>query len=139
MTDTKTPAAALDEMLAIVEKLPLPELARLAAHEYDEECVTPEPDSAGAQFLESARDVFVAAGRLRGRFPDPETDPEATTNWWGEVSGTMVAQAFVDLGLYYSHHADAASGATVYQLQRVLISASEHFAATLWSEYGPLV
>jgi hypothetical protein len=117
------------------------ELARLAAHEHDEEVVAPEPGSAGAAFLRDTARVFTGWLSREGRFPDSD-EADAIAGelvWQSEQPGSRVAQAFVDLGLYYSQHADVARGATRFDLERVLAQAASTLIFTLVEEYAPLV
>jgi hypothetical protein len=117
------------------------ELARCSAHEYDDEAVVPAAGSAGEQFLRSGARAFTRWISGEGRFPrtDAETR-ECATGWHREEAvGSQVAQAFVDLGLFYSQHVDVARGATVEHFKRVLDEVAETIAFTLLEEYGPLV
>jgi hypothetical protein len=136
MTKTLTPA--LDEMLQIIERLDLQTLARLAAHEYDDNAVVPAGGSSGAGFLQACRDDFVRWVRQNGRFPG---DPASAATTWhdDEALGSMVVYAYADCAFFYSAHLDAAGGASVNELRKVLDSAAEQFAHALAEEYGPLV
>src|SRR5687768_8760665 len=130
MTDTQTEAAVREQILDLIGRLDLTELARLGAHESDDEAVVPRAGTDGAAFLEDARDAYIAWVRREGRFPD---DPEDAVGGWAltRAMPSQQAQAFVDLGLYYSHHSDFCSGAKVYQLRAALDSMAEQIAASL--------
>lgn len=136
--NTITPAQALAGLAGRIERLDLATLARLAAHEYDDEAVVPAPGSPGAAFLQDARDTFAAWVRREGRFPQ---DPDDAAGTWahGEATPVQQAQAFVDLGLFFSHHAAHAMNASIAGLRQVLDLAAEQLAFTLSEEYGPIV
>lgn len=114
------------------------ELARLGAHEYDEEIVVPEPGSAGETFLREVARGYTRWIAREARFPDGDEDEqEAVTPWLGEASGTEVARAYVDLGLHYSPHSASATGAQVEDFRAVLAEVAVQVIATLTAEYGP--
>jgi len=121
--------------------LPVEELARLAAHEYDDEAAVPLACSFGEQFLRAVAQDFTRFLTREGRFPtDPEIDELAGQATWHrrQATGSQVAQAFVDLGLFYSAHRSAAFGAGADDLRHVLDSAAGQLIFTLRQEYGPL-
>lgn len=124
-----------------VGMLDIEDLARAAAHEYDEEVAAPAPGSPGERFLRATATEFSRWLGREGRFPaDDEVDEIATeVVWHRETVGSVVAQAFVDLGLFYSRHADAARGATIADFQRVLDSVASQLIFTLTEEHAPLV
>lgn len=124
-----------------VTMLSTAELTARAAHEYDEEAVEPPAGSAGEKFLRDAARAFVRWINREGRFPEGDEVSEAAAGvvWHGEAIGSQIAQAYVDLGLYYSHHADVARGAGVQDLQRVLDEMADRLIFTLAEEYAPLV
>lgn len=129
-----------------VTMLTLDELASKAAHEYDEEVVVPVPGSAGERFLRDVAATFVRWISREERFPGIEDVTEVAGLAWHRdqaaaepVSAFAVAQAYVDLGLFYSHHCDVARGAGVEDFKRVLDEAAEALIFTLAEEYGPLV
>lgn len=119
------------------------DLARMAAHENDEEVVVPVPGSAGEAFLREAARSFVRWISQEGRFPsDDEVDEVAggPTTWHRETaSGSQVSQAYTDLGLYYSAHVGVAGGADVAELRKVLDAAAGELIFTLTTEYAPYV
>lgn len=121
---------------------PAAELAQMAAHEYDagEDVIVPPPGSPGEKFLREGARSFSRWIQSEGRFPqDDEEVRRAATDWHRqEVTGSVTAQAFVDLGLFYSHHADTVGGASIHDLRRVLDAAAEALAFTLLEEYGPM-
>jgi hypothetical protein len=139
MSKTMTPEQATKEMVQIISELELPMLAQLASHEYDDDVVVPADGTYGALFLYDCRDRFLDWVRREGRFPtEEEAEQEAVGTWaHAESLGLHRMQAFVDLGLYYSQHADVAAAATLAEIQKVLDVAAEEFAVTLTSEYGP--
>jgi hypothetical protein len=124
-----------------VSTLDAGELARLAAHEYDEEAVAPAEGSPGAVFLHETARTFNRWLAQENRFPGAgEIDEVAgEVRWHREAKGSQVAQAYVDLGLFYSAHADQARGATVTDFQRVLDAVAGQLIFALTEEYGPLV
>lgn len=133
----------MDELISVtgqrVSMLDAAELARLGAHEYDEEAAVPPAGSPGAEFL-----AAVAAGYIRwlnreGRFPADGQAGEVGRDWLMEQTVSRVAQAYVDLALFFSHHADVARGAQDQDFRRVLGEVAEQMVVTLTSEYGPLV
>jgi hypothetical protein len=116
------------------------DLARLAAHEYDEEVMVPEAGSAGERFLRDVARVFVCWINQEGRFPVGDEAEAAAddVDWHREqATGSQVVAAFVDLGLYYSAHADVARGATIADFQLVLDAVAEELIFTLAQEYAP--
>lgn len=141
LTDKKKRAEQLrEEMLAIVAKLDLETLATAAKHEYDDEAVVPPAGSPGAVFLLDGRDRFVEWVRREGRWPTSSRDIDAGAAWHrAEGLPSQRAQAFVDLGLYFSYHAVHSGTAEIAGLNNALDSASEQLAVTLSSDYGPLV
>jgi hypothetical protein len=142
MTDLQTAEKARGALLDIIAGLSLPELAKLMAHEYDDDVAVPGLDSYGAAFLFDARDRYVEWVRREGRFPDPAEHEEldATAGWHHQDSTpSQRAQAFVDLGLYLSHHANSASDATMAGLHKVLDAVAEAIAVALTKNYGPTV
>lgn len=127
-----------------MEMLEIEHLSRMAAHEYDDAGVVPPPGSPGEVFLYAVAGAFGRWLGQEGRFPlDHEVDGvdgvADEVRWHREATGAVVAQAFVDLGLFYSHHADVARGATVADFQRVLDSVANQLIFTLTEEYAPLV
>lgn len=135
-----TAAQARDEILARISQLDLENLARLAAHEYDDEAVVPPAGSPGAVFLEDGRDRFIDWVRREQRWPGPAEADDAGATWHhAEALATQRAQAFVDLGLFFSHHATVASDASIAGVNQVLDSAAGTLAFNLTMEYGPLV
>lgn len=141
LDDKKKRADALrEEMLAIIEQLPLERLAELAKHEYDEEFAVPPFRSAGQTFLFAGRDALVAWVRREGRFPSSAEADRAATNWHREeATGSQVADAYVGLALFYSAHAANAPGADISGLQAVLDNVAYTLAYNLSWEYGPQV
>lgn len=137
---TITHTEAVSRMLELVRQADLVTLARFGAHEYDEDAVVPAAGSAGAAALHSARDVFADWVQAQGRFPtEDEVEDEVVTRWSLDAAGSEVARAFVDLGLYYSHHAGQVAS-TVLETMRAAVSACLwEVAFTLAKEYGPIV
>jgi hypothetical protein len=125
-----------------VSMLDLAELARAGAHEYDEDAIVPGAGSAGKRFLRAAANTFTRWLNREGRFPagDEIAEVAGQVQWHrGEVRGSLVAQAYVDLGLFYSYHANVARGAALDDLQRVLDAVADQMIFTLSEDYGPLV
>ena len=120
-----------------VSMLETAELARLAAHENDEDAVVPPPGSAGEAFLRSAAGAFLRFLRQEHRFLQGDEEDEVVAGLAAELSGSQAAQAFVDLGLYYSEHRSVAWGAEVADFQRVLDAAAAELIFTLSAEYAP--
>lgn len=138
---TDLPTSAFDQMLGVIHLISLEDLARLCRHEYDDEVIVPEPGSRGAGFLEDARSAYVERARAEGRFAWLGSEGDIAwfmTQWHRNEAGSQVAQAFVDLGLFYSNHADVAGGARVQDLVKVLDAVAEQFVVALTEEYGPL-
>lgn len=116
------------------------ELARLGVHEYDDDMVVPAEGSAGRVLLFAAARSFVRWINAEGRFPQENELPEVATNWHREeATGSQVAQAYVDLGLFYSQHAAAATGAGLEDFRKILDAVAEQVVFTLLEDYGPLV
>lgn len=134
----------LDELIEVtsqrVSMMTSCALAQAGAHEYDEEIVSPPQRGAGATFLHEAAQAFVRWINREGRFPQPYECAEVASVWHREqASGTQAAIAFVELGLFYSQHADVARGARVEDFRRVLDEVAEQIVVTLTEDYGPLV
>lgn len=133
-------AALREQMLDVIENLPLETLAGLAKHEYDDEVAVPPAGSAGETFLFAARDAFIAWVRREGRFPTPAESALVATSWQRDTAaGSEVADAFVSLALYYSAHAADARGADIAGLTTVLDQVADTVAYNLTMEYGPQV
>jgi hypothetical protein len=141
---------ALERLIEVtcqrVSMLDPADLARLAAHEYDEydeEVAVPPPGSAGEKFLQDVARAFIGWLTREGRFPNrEEMDDDVIASeviWQQEQAGSVVAQVFVDLALHYSYHANVAQGADVQQLRMVLFQAASTLIFTLSEEYAPLV
>jgi hypothetical protein len=129
----------LAEMAEIVSALDLRMLALAARHEYDDDAVVPPEGSPGAAFLRDGRDRFVEWLRREGRFPtrtEAETEAVAT---WHHAEGTPAqrAQAFVDLGLFFTPYATTVRDASMVSLNTVLDRVAEELALTLLDDYGP--
>ncbi len=142
MTDVDTAKDARGALLAIISNLTLAELAQAAAHEYDDEAAVPAPNSLGETFLLDARDRYVDWVQREGRFPDLQQieQEEAGATWHHqEATPSQRAQAFVDLGMYFSGHAATASSADIAGLTSVLDAAADRFAEVLTETYGPVV
>jgi hypothetical protein len=120
-----------------VSMLDTAELARRAAHEYDEETVVPPPGSAGEGFLQAVTHAFVRFLAREHRFPGHDEEAEVAAGVPAELPGSQVAQAFVDLGLYYSDHRAAARGADVADFRRVLSAVADELIFALSAEYAP--
>lgn len=132
--------ALRDEMLQIISRLDGAQLAALARHEYDDEAVTPPAGSPGEVLLFDGRDRFIDWVRAQRRWPQEAEAEGASATWHhAEAAFSQRAQAFVDLGLYFSTHAICAADASVTGLGRVLDSAMESLAVNLTMEYGPQV
>jgi hypothetical protein len=146
MTETNNPmqraAQIRQELLRIISGLSVERLAVAARHDHDEEAgvVVPPDDSPGATFLQRCRDAFVDWVQLEGRFPEPSEAANACGDWHREQARpSLRARAFVELGLFYSGHALAASDASITGITQALDSAAESLAFTLTMEYGPMV
>lgn len=122
-----------------ISMLDVAELARLGAHEYDEDAAVPPPGSPGAQFLTAVARDYIRWLNREGRFPAEDEAGEVVTRWHREAPGGDLAYAYADLGLVYSYHRDAAGGAGIADFQQVLDQVAERAIITLTSEYGPLV
>lgn len=141
VAEKQAKAAALrEEMLGIIAGISLEDLARHAAHEYDEEAAVPEFRTAGQSFLFAGRDALIAWVRREGRFPEPSEADSAGTTWHRtEATGSQVAEAYVSMALYYSAHAADAPGADISGLQVILDRVAGTLAYNLSWEYGPSV
>lgn len=135
--------SALDELIQVTEQrismLDVAELARLGAHEYDEEAGVPPAGSPGADFLTAVARDYTHWLNREGRFPADREAAEVGRGWLMEQTVSRVAQAYVDLAMFFSHHADVARGAQDQDFRRVLGEVAEQLVVTLTSEYGPLV
>lgn len=133
----------LDELIEVagrrISMLDLAELARLGAHEYDEEAAVPPVGSAGARFLTAVVRDYTRWLSREGRFPADREAAEVSRDWLMDEPVSQVAQAYVDLALFFSHHADVARGAQDQDFRRVLGEVAEQLIITLTSEYGPPV
>lgn len=135
--------AAMLELIEItaqrISMMDRAELAMAGKHEYDEEAIEPAFNSAGHVFLQECGRSFIRWLRQEARFPrQGEVDSVATSWHRDEATPGMIAQAFVDLGLYFSHHADVAGGATVDDFRLALDQVAAQLVFTLTSEYQPL-
>ncbi len=136
---------ALADLIEMTEQrismLDAGELARLAGHEYDEEVIVPPAGSAGAAFLAAVAGTFTHWIVREKRFPTfGEIDTEVVASevtWQREQPGTWVAQAYVDLGLFYSYHRHVALGAEIADFQRVLDQVASELIVTLAENFQP--
>ncbi len=139
-TTTQRATALREEMLKVIEDLSIEQLAKLAAHEYDDEATIPGFRTNGQTFLVEARNAFIAWVRREGRFPAPGEADWAATTWQRDVAtGSQIADAFVSLALYYSAHAGDVPGADIAGLTAVLDRVAGTIAFNLTMEYGPTV
>lgn len=133
----------LDELIEVagqrISMLDIAELARLGAHEYDEEAAVPPVGSSGARFLTSVVRDYTRWLNREGRFPDDREAGEVSRDWLMDEPVSHVAQAYVDLAMFFSYHADVARGAQDQDFRRVLTEVAQKLVITLTSEYGPLV
>jgi hypothetical protein len=133
----------LDELIEVsgrrISMLDLAELASLGAHEYDEEAAVPPVGSSGARFLTSVVRDYTGWLHRERRFPAVQEAGEVSRDWLMDEPVSQVAQAYVDLAMFFSHHADVARGAQDQDFRRVLREVAEQLVVTLTSEYGPLV
>jgi hypothetical protein len=140
--DKQDRAAQLrEEMLQVIAGLDLETLATAAKHEYDDEAVVPPEGSPGAILLRDGRDQLVDFVRQTGRFPESGIDMADAGATWHHADSlpSQRAQAFVDLGLFFSYHAVHTGTAELPGLYKALDSAAEQLTFTLVSDYGPIV
>lgn len=133
---------ALTGLVGIIRELSLERLAVAAKHEHEDvlEVVVPPEDSLGAQVLRNGRDAFIAWVMAEHRWPSwQEAENDAATVWHHGLRPSEQAQAYVDLGLFFSPWAAGVPDATGASLLALLDLVAERLAVTLADEYGPLV